>query len=73
MMEYMNVAARAASARRTAPRSSRWCSSCRPFAPHIAEELWEQLGHTGSMFDAGWPAFDAALAAEEHDRRSRCR
>ncbi|MDE3053251.1 MAG: leucine--tRNA ligase, partial [Gemmatimonadota bacterium] len=36
-----------------------------PFAPHIAEELWETLGHAGSVFDAGWPAFDAALAAEE--------
>ncbi|MDB4907643.1 MAG: leucyl-tRNA synthetase class Ia [Gemmatimonadetes bacterium] len=35
-----------------------------PFAPHIAEELWEQLGHEGSVFDAGWPAFDASLAAE---------
>ncbi len=36
-----------------------------PFAPHVAEELWETLGHAGSVFDAGWPAFDAALAAEE--------
>ena len=36
-----------------------------PFAPHVAEELWERLGHTESVFDSGWPAFDAALAAEE--------
>jgi leucyl-tRNA synthetase len=36
-----------------------------PFAPHIAEELWERLGNVGSIFDAGWPAFDPALAAEE--------
>ncbi|MDE3128936.1 MAG: class I tRNA ligase family protein, partial [Gemmatimonadota bacterium] len=36
-----------------------------PFAPHVAEELWETLGHAGSVFDAGWPAFDAALAAED--------
>jgi len=35
-----------------------------PFAPHLAEELWERLGHSASVFDAGWPAFDAALAAE---------
>jgi leucyl-tRNA synthetase len=35
-----------------------------PFAPHVAEELWETLGHTASIFDSGWPAFDAALAAE---------
>jgi len=36
-----------------------------PFAPHIAEELWERLGGAGSVFDAGWPTFDPALAAEE--------
>ncbi|HZI40234.1 MAG TPA: class I tRNA ligase family protein, partial [Gemmatimonadaceae bacterium] len=36
-----------------------------PFAPHIAEELWERLGRKGSIFDAGWPEFDPALAAEE--------
>ena len=36
-----------------------------PFAPHIAEELWERLGHTGSVFDAGWPKYDPALIASE--------
>ena len=36
-----------------------------PFAPHVAEELWERLGGKGSIFDAGWPEFDPALAAEE--------
>jgi len=37
-----------------------------PFAPHIAEELWERLGHQGSVFDgANWPAFDPAKAAAE--------
>ncbi|HKO16679.1 MAG TPA: leucine--tRNA ligase [Gemmatimonadaceae bacterium] len=36
-----------------------------PFAPHIAEELWERFGHDRSVFDAGWPSFDPALAAEE--------
>ena len=29
-----------------------------PFAPHIAEEIWEQLGHEGSVFAAGWPDYD---------------
>ncbi len=28
-----------------------------PFAPHVAEELWEQLGHAGSIQKAAWPAF----------------
>jgi leucyl-tRNA synthetase len=36
-----------------------------PFAPHIAEELWERLGGHGSIFDVGWPTFDPTLAAEE--------
>ena len=36
-----------------------------PFAPHMAEELWELLGGTGSVLDGGWPAFDPALAAEQ--------
>ncbi|MDF2771617.1 MAG: leucyl-tRNA synthetase class Ia [Geminicoccaceae bacterium] len=36
-----------------------------PFAPHLAEELWEQFGHRESVFDAGWPAFDAGLAREQ--------
>ncbi len=36
-----------------------------PFAPHIAEELWEQLGGEHSVFDSGWPAFDAALLVED--------
>ena len=36
-----------------------------PFAPHMAEELWERLGHEGSIFDGGhWPQFDEAKAVE---------
>ena len=33
-----------------------------PFAPHMAEELWEHLGHTGGVVAAGWPSFDEAVA-----------
>ncbi|MBQ6393010.1 MAG: leucine--tRNA ligase [Eubacterium sp.] len=29
-----------------------------PFAPHIAEELWEQFGHSDSVFDQTWPTYD---------------
>ncbi|NUN47815.1 MAG: leucine--tRNA ligase [Candidatus Brocadiae bacterium] len=36
-----------------------------PFVPHMAEELWEHLGHTGTIFERPWPAFDPAVAAEE--------
>jgi leucyl-tRNA synthetase len=33
-----------------------------PFAPHMAEELWEKLGHAGGIVGAGWPAFDPEVA-----------
>ncbi|HTL97147.1 MAG TPA: class I tRNA ligase family protein, partial [Gemmatimonadaceae bacterium] len=36
-----------------------------PFAPHIADELWERLGHTGTIFASRWPTFDPALAIED--------
>lgn len=29
-----------------------------PFAPHVAEEIWEHLGNTDSVFHAQWPAHD---------------
>lgn len=36
-----------------------------PMTPHLAEELWEMLGHTGGLWTAGWPAFDEALTRED--------
>ena len=33
-----------------------------PFAPHLAEELWEILGHAESVFQHPWPTADGALA-----------
>ncbi len=36
-----------------------------PFAPHVAEELWERLGHRESIFaDANWPSYDPAKTVE---------
>lgn len=37
-----------------------------PFTPHIAEELWEALGHNESITFAHFPEFNAALAAEDN-------
>ena len=37
-----------------------------PFAPHIAEELWERLGHEGTVADAAFPKFVAEYAAEDN-------
>ena len=36
-----------------------------PFAPHLAEELWEGLGHAASLAHRSWPAFDPALVVHE--------
>jgi leucyl-tRNA synthetase len=36
-----------------------------PFAPYIAEELWEQLGRTGPVFKQSWPAYDESLEKED--------
>ena len=35
-----------------------------PFAPHIAEELWEATGGEGSVCDAAWPAWDEKYLVE---------
>jgi len=35
-----------------------------PFAPHLAEELWEALGHQGTVCDAQWPVCNEAYLVE---------
>ena len=36
-----------------------------PMTPHLAEELWEMLGHAGGLWTASWPAFNEALTRED--------
>ncbi len=36
-----------------------------PFAPHLAEELWDMLGHEQSVHLADWPTWDEGIAREE--------
>jgi leucyl-tRNA synthetase len=36
-----------------------------PFAPHLAAELWEQMGRTDGILRHPWPKFDEALARED--------
>jgi leucyl-tRNA synthetase len=36
-----------------------------PMTPHLAEELWEMLGHNKGIWTVGWPAFSAELARDE--------
>jgi leucyl-tRNA synthetase len=64
MMEYMN----ALRAKERTPHVDEVLPLVQlvsPFAPHVAEELWERLGKKVSVFDSGWPTYDALLAAEE--------
>lgn len=64
MMEYMNVLRRG----ERVPH----CEEVGPlvqlaaaYAPHLAEECWEALGHSESVFDAGWPDFDSAHLVDD--------
>jgi leucyl-tRNA synthetase len=36
-----------------------------PFAPHMAEELWQRLGHSNSLAYETWPTYDPALTVSE--------
>jgi leucyl-tRNA synthetase len=36
-----------------------------PMTPHLSEELWEMLGHSGGLWTVKWPDFDPELARED--------
>ena len=36
-----------------------------PFAPYLAQELWQELGHSEDLLTVEWPSFDPVLAKEE--------
>ena len=35
-----------------------------PFAPHITEEMWEQLGFEGMLNETSWPTYDEAKCVD---------
>ncbi len=60
MMEYLN-AVRAGGRTAAKAEVEPLVVMVAPFAPHLAEELWERLGHDGGVFDrANWPSYDEA-------------
>lgn len=63
MMVFVNEATAAA----TLPRAtvSLFLQALSPYAPHIAEELWERIGHDTLLAQATWPDHDAALCIED--------
>ncbi len=36
-----------------------------PFAPHLAEEIWQHLGHTKTLSLENWPTYNPELAKDE--------
>jgi leucyl-tRNA synthetase len=65
LMEYLN-ALRAGGRRATRAEVEPLVVMVAPFCPHIAEELWELLGHPASVFEgATWPTWDEARTIED--------
>ena len=68
LMEYLNVL-RAGGRRASRPEVDPLVVMIASFCPHLAEELWERLGHEGSVFDgAHWPVWDEAKTREDSVR-----
>jgi len=42
------------------------CKLVAPFAPHLAEEVWEKMGHTTSVHTASWPKWDEKYLKEDN-------
>jgi leucyl-tRNA synthetase len=65
MMEYLNVV-RTGNRKVNRGEVEPLVVLVAPFAPHIAEELWELLGHGETIFrGSNWPAYDAAKAVAD--------
>ena len=61
MMEYVNFLSRETSRPKELVEPLVLLLS--PFAPHVAEELWQALGHNDTLAYEPWPTFDAGLCA----------
>jgi leucyl-tRNA synthetase len=63
LMEFVNFATDGANAGKAVSRETveTFLILISPMAPHFAEELWRELGHTDTIFRAAWPAHDEAL------------
>lgn len=59
LMEFLNAAEAASGLSNDAARL--FARLLTPLAPHLAEELWEELGGSGFAIDQAWPSYDPAL------------
>ncbi len=64
MMTFLNETAKHPGAL-TRGQAERWLLALAPFAPHVAEELWERLGHETSIGRARWFEVDPALLEDD--------
>ncbi len=63
MMEFVNAAYKVGKI--TPGQAERFVLVLAPFAPHLAEELWQRLGHEESLAWQPWPQYDEGLIAEQ--------
>jgi leucyl-tRNA synthetase len=63
MMEFTNICYKEAAVPKDVAESLVLILA--PFAPHIAEELWNLLGHTETLAYEKWPTYDAALVIDD--------
>ena len=63
MMEFVNLAYKAGKIGRS--QAKRFMLVLAPFAPHVAEELWQFLGATKSLAHEPWPSFDEAMTRQD--------
>ena len=62
MMDFVNQVFRAGRIDRA--QAERFCLVLAPFAPHIAEELWQRLGHDASLAHEPWPVYDESMVVD---------
>lgn len=63
MMEFVNVVYKVEAI--SASQAERFVLVLAPLAPHIAEELWEKLGHDESLAYEPWPDYNPAMVTDE--------
>jgi len=63
MMIFINLASKLESVPKAAVE--KFLIILAPFAPHLAEEIWHDLGGNESIFKETWPKFNSDLAKEE--------
>jgi leucyl-tRNA synthetase len=63
MMEFVNAADKSSGMDKAS--ASHFILLVAPFAPHLAEEVWQRLGHQQSLAYEAFPKFDPKLVAED--------